>query len=119
MVAAGYAERVEEKYRWTDRITPQMREHFVWTADNRCVNESYEENRTAQALAMWNLTPVEISNRVFSEPPEKRKMLFLAYMANFWDEKAEEWSATPIDRNPLIVRLWDLADILEHRGLFK
>lgn len=92
MSSNGYAFRIEDKFVWSQKISPMMQEANIWSSENRYQKEIEASQDQQTATAMWNSIPDHLVDRVFTAPRAKRVAALTAVILIFWDFRIGDWT---------------------------
>ena len=111
----GHAQKVDSRYRWTDRLGPIMQANGLWNSRLQSLAALERDAITCEAELAWRTMPESIRRRYFTSRPIDM-LAFTRLVALSWREG--EWHRickpdafwTGRDQVPLAYRIVELAD---------
>lgn len=113
----GYAEKVGDDYRWTDRMGPAMRECYLWTEDLQDLKTVHAAELLREAEAALAGMPDLLRARLARSAWRDSEFDFVREVARHWDGEAWRMNGQPAVPDAVLLpsRVIDFARCL--RGL--
>jgi hypothetical protein len=96
LVANGFAEKQEDKFRWTEKIGPIMKRWYIWDENGECRAEREQELREENAAKMAEILPWVVRRKAVAALNKRDHLTAMRILSNHWD--GEQWTSFPFTR---------------------
>lgn len=91
LVANGFAEKQEDKFRWTEKIGPIMKRWYIWDENGECRAEREQELREENAAKMAETLPWFVRRKAVAALRKRDHLTAIRILSNHWD--GEQWTS--------------------------
>lgn len=93
LVANGFLEKHQDKFKWTDKIGPVMKRWYIWDEDGQCREEREQLLREETATKMADTMPWIVRRKVNAAMKSREYLTAMRILSSHWD--GEQWLSFP------------------------